>query len=76
MIGVEEILETLSGYIDDLWKLEGPAYNEERMRLFLEIVGNEVVRLVQTLLDEVLTSQIFLFPSFVHTDRMATYFFE
>ncbi|XP_043268031.1 cytoplasmic dynein 2 heavy chain 1 [Venturia canescens] len=53
LIGVEEILETVSGYIDDLWKLDGPAYNEERMKSFLEVVGNEVVRLVQTLLDEI-----------------------
>lgn len=50
---LEEILDTLSGYLDDLWKLKGPVYNEERMQSLLEVVGSEIAQLVQSLIGKV-----------------------
>lgn len=50
--GVEEVMEIISGNVDDLWKLEGPIYTEEQMKTLLDIIGSEVVSLVQSLLDE------------------------
>ncbi|XP_011311295.1 cytoplasmic dynein 2 heavy chain 1 [Fopius arisanus] len=51
--GVEEVLETIAGSVDDLWKLDGPVYSEDQMKSLLNIIGDEVVNLVQSLLDEI-----------------------
>lgn len=50
--GVEEVLEAVAGEVDDLWKLDGPVYSEDQMKSLLNIVGDEVVALVQSLLEE------------------------
>ncbi|XP_043684796.1 cytoplasmic dynein 2 heavy chain 1 [Vespula pensylvanica] len=51
-IGLEESLETISGYVDDVWKLGSVVYKEERMKSLLEIIGNETVMLVENLVNE------------------------
>ncbi|KAK0158915.1 hypothetical protein PV328_009853 [Microctonus aethiopoides] len=51
--GLEEILETVAGYVDDLWKLESSTYTEERMKILLNIIGNEIPSLVHILLAEI-----------------------
>ncbi|XP_017891098.1 cytoplasmic dynein 2 heavy chain 1 isoform X2 [Ceratina calcarata] len=53
LIAVEDAVEAASGYVDDLWKLGDQVYSEERMKSFLDIVGNEVVSLVQNAIDEI-----------------------
>jgi len=50
---VEEACEAISVFVDDLWKLGGPVYTEERMKSFLDVIGNEVVQLIQNYLDAV-----------------------
>ncbi|XP_076748967.1 dynein cytoplasmic heavy chain beethoven [Xylocopa sonorina] len=56
LIGVEDAVEAVSGYVDDLWKLGDLVYPEERMRSFLDTVGDEVVSLVRNTLDEIRVS--------------------
>ncbi|XP_018402903.1 PREDICTED: cytoplasmic dynein 2 heavy chain 1 [Cyphomyrmex costatus] len=56
LIAVEEACEAISVFVDDLWKLSGPAYTEERMKSFLDVIGNEVVQLIQNYLDTVDTT--------------------
>lgn len=56
MGGLEEILETVAGYVDDLWKLESSIYTEERMKILLNIIGNEIPSLVHILLAEVMNN--------------------
>ncbi|KAL6266424.1 hypothetical protein P5V15_003274 [Pogonomyrmex californicus] len=56
LIAVEEACEAISVFVDDLWKLGGPAYTEERMKSFLDVIGNEVVQLVQDYLDAIDTT--------------------
>ncbi|KAI4495703.1 hypothetical protein M0802_008538 [Mischocyttarus mexicanus] len=51
-IGLEESLEAISGYVDDVWKLGSMVYKEERMKSLLEIIGNETVMLVENLINE------------------------
>ncbi|KAL2743989.1 cytoplasmic dynein 2 heavy chain 1 [Vespula maculifrons] len=51
-IGLEESLETISGFVDDVWKLGSVVYKEERMKSLLEIIGNETVMLVENLVNE------------------------
>ncbi|XP_014611048.1 PREDICTED: cytoplasmic dynein 2 heavy chain 1 [Polistes canadensis] len=51
-IGLEESLEAISGYVDDVWKLGSTVYKEERMKSLLEIIGNETVILVENLVNE------------------------
>ncbi|XP_051159645.1 cytoplasmic dynein 2 heavy chain 1 [Leptopilina boulardi] len=51
LAGLEETLEVASGFADDLWKLTGQIYSEERMKTLLDIVGNEVVTLVENLIN-------------------------
>ncbi|XP_071561821.1 cytoplasmic dynein 2 heavy chain 1 [Temnothorax nylanderi] len=53
LIAVEEACEAISVYVDDLWKLGGPAYTEERMKSFLDVIGNEVVQLIQNYLNAI-----------------------
>lgn len=53
LIAVEDAVEAVSGYVDDLWKLGDPVYSEERMKSFLDVIGNEVVALVKNTVDEV-----------------------
>lgn len=53
LIAVEEACEAISVFVDDLWKLSGPAYTEERMKSFLDVIGNEVVQLTQNYLNAV-----------------------
>jgi len=53
LIAVEEACEAISVFVDDLWKLGGPVYTEERMKSFLDVIGNEVVQLIQNYLDAV-----------------------
>lgn len=50
---MEDAVEIVSGYVDDLWKLGDSVYPEERMKSFLDIVGDEVVSLVQNAVKEV-----------------------
>nr|XP_012219219.1 PREDICTED: cytoplasmic dynein 2 heavy chain 1 [Linepithema humile] len=50
LIAVEEACEAISVYVDDLWKLGGPAYTEDRMKSLLDVIGNEVVELTQNYL--------------------------
>lgn len=50
MIAVEEACEAISVYVDDLWKLGGQAYTEDRMKSLLDVIGNEVVELIQNYL--------------------------
>ena len=47
---MEEACEAISVYVDDLWKLGGPAYTEDRMKSLLDVIGNEVVELIQNYL--------------------------
>jgi len=53
LIAVEEACEAISVYVDDLWKLGEPAYTEERMKSFLDMIGNEIVELTQHYIDTV-----------------------
>lgn len=53
LIAVEEVCEAISVFVDDLWKLGEPAYTEERMKSFLDIIGNEMIQLVQNYLNAV-----------------------
>ncbi|XP_076387639.1 dynein cytoplasmic heavy chain beethoven [Megachile rotundata] len=53
LIGVEDAVEAVSGYVDDLWKLGDAVYSEERMKSFLNVIGDEVVSLVQNTIDEI-----------------------
>ena len=55
---VEETLDAVSGHLDDLWKLKGPIYSEQRMSHLLEIIGSEVAQLVQSLIMKVSPCQI------------------
>ncbi|XP_076621618.1 dynein cytoplasmic heavy chain beethoven [Colletes latitarsis] len=55
LIGVEDAVEAVSGYVDDLWKLGDQVYTEERMKSFLNIVGDEVVSVVRNVIDEMRT---------------------
>lgn len=50
---MEEACEAISVFVDDLWKLGEPVYTEERMKSLLDVIGNEVVELVQNYLDAV-----------------------
>lgn len=52
-MAAEDAVEAVSGYVDDLWKLGDPVYSENRMKSFLDIIGDEVVSLVRTVVDEV-----------------------
>ncbi|CAK9809936.1 Cytoplasmic dynein 2 heavy chain 1 [Anthophora quadrimaculata] len=56
LIGVEDAVEAVSGYVDDLWKLGDSVYPEERMKSLLDIIGNEVVSLVRDKIGEIRTS--------------------
>ncbi|KZC10148.1 Cytoplasmic dynein 2 heavy chain 1 [Dufourea novaeangliae] len=56
LVGVEDAVEAVSGYVDDLWKLGDLVYSEDRMKSFLDIIGDEVVCLVRNLIDEVRSS--------------------
>nr|XP_033320776.1 cytoplasmic dynein 2 heavy chain 1 [Megalopta genalis] len=56
LIAMEDAVEAVSGYVDDLWKLGDPVYSEDRMKSFLDIVGDEVVSLVQNVMEEMRTS--------------------
>jgi len=53
LIAVEEACEAISVFVDDLWKLSGPVYTEERMKSFLDVIGNEVIQLIQNYFDAV-----------------------
>uniref|UniRef100_A0ABD2XKY5 Dynein heavy chain, cytoplasmic n=1 Tax=Trichogramma kaykai TaxID=54128 RepID=A0ABD2XKY5_9HYME len=53
LIMVEETFDSISGHLDDLWKLKGPVYSEQRMRSLLEIIGSEVARVVKALVCKV-----------------------
>ena len=53
LAGVEEALEVASGFVDDLWKLKGQIYTEDRMKTLLDVIGNEVVILVENLISVV-----------------------
>ncbi|XP_015119188.1 cytoplasmic dynein 2 heavy chain 1 [Diachasma alloeum] len=54
----EEVLEAVAGSVDDLWKLDGPVYSEDQMKSLLNIIGDEVVALVQSLLDEIRGAEV------------------
>ncbi|XP_076646917.1 dynein cytoplasmic heavy chain beethoven [Halictus rubicundus] len=56
LIAVEDVVEGVSGYVDDLWKLGDPVYSEDRMKSFLDIVGDEVVSLVRNVMEEQIRS--------------------
>lgn len=50
---MEEACEAISVYVDDLWKLGESVYTEERMKSFLNVIGNEVIQLIQNYLNAV-----------------------
>lgn len=50
---MDDAVEVVSGYVDDLWKLGDLVYTEERMKSFLDVIGNEVVSLVKNSIEEV-----------------------
>lgn len=54
---MEESLEVISEFIDDLWKLKGPLYTKPKMESFLDILSNEIVTLVATLMAKVIIIQ-------------------
>ncbi|XP_078052127.1 dynein cytoplasmic heavy chain beethoven [Augochlora pura] len=56
LIAMEDAVEAVSGYVDDLWKLGDPVYSEDRMKSFLDIIGDEVVSLVRNVMEEIRTS--------------------
>lgn len=53
LISVGDAVEAMSGYVDDLWKLGDLVYTEDRMKSFLDIIGDEVVSLVKNTIEEV-----------------------
>lgn len=53
MVMIEEILDSMSGNLDDLWKLKGPVYSEERMQSLLEIIGSEITLLIKSFIGKV-----------------------
>lgn len=53
LISVDDAVEAVSGYTDDLWKLGDLIYTEERMKSFLDVIGDEVVSLVRNTIGEV-----------------------
>lgn len=57
---MDEACEAISVFVDDLWKLGGPAYTEERMKSFLDVIGNEVAQLIQNYLSAVLVLILFI----------------
>ncbi|XP_017764042.1 PREDICTED: cytoplasmic dynein 2 heavy chain 1 [Eufriesea mexicana] len=52
LISVGDAVEAMSGYVDDLWKLGDLVYTEDRMKSFLDIIGDEVVSLVKNIIEE------------------------
>ncbi|XP_043507557.1 cytoplasmic dynein 2 heavy chain 1 [Frieseomelitta varia] len=56
LISVDDAVEAVSGYVDDLWKLGDLVYTEERMKSFLDVIGDEVVSLVRNTIDEIRTT--------------------
>ncbi|KAJ8675958.1 hypothetical protein QAD02_011744 [Eretmocerus hayati] len=52
LLMVEETLDSISGHLDDLWKLKGPVYDEKRMQSLLEIIGSEIAQTVKTLISK------------------------
>lgn len=50
---MDDAVEAVSGYTDDLWKLGDLIYTEERMKSFLDVIGDEVVSLVRNTIGEV-----------------------
>ncbi|XP_031838829.2 dynein cytoplasmic heavy chain beethoven isoform X1 [Nomia melanderi] len=56
LMAAEDAVEAVSGYVDDLWKLGDPVYSENRMKSFLDIIGDEVVSLVRNVVDEIRSS--------------------
>lgn len=53
LISVDDAVEAVSGYTDDLWKLGDLIYTEERMKSFVDVIGDEVVSLVRNTIGEV-----------------------
>ncbi|XP_050496495.1 cytoplasmic dynein 2 heavy chain 1 [Bombus huntii] len=56
LISVDDAVEAVSGYTDDLWKLGDLIYTEERMKSFLDVIGDEVVSLVRNTIGEIRTN--------------------
>ncbi|KOX76673.1 Cytoplasmic dynein 2 heavy chain 1 [Melipona quadrifasciata] len=56
LISVDDAVEAVSGYVDDLWKLGDLVYTEERMKSLLDVIGDEVVSLVRDTIDEIRTT--------------------
>ncbi|KAF7991046.1 hypothetical protein HCN44_000861 [Aphidius gifuensis] len=52
LYGLEDVLEIVGITIDDLWKLDSNIYNEERMMNLLDIISNEIIKLLRVLIDE------------------------
>ncbi|KAI5737300.1 hypothetical protein M8J76_012015 [Diaphorina citri] len=50
---LDEVLETLYNLLDDLWKVEDYQYPQERMSHLMDLIGNNVVRLIQHELNKV-----------------------
>ncbi|KAK6637824.1 hypothetical protein RUM44_008246 [Polyplax serrata] len=52
-VDVEEVLESCTSVLDDLWRNEGNAYEQGRMIKLMEIIGNSVVKHTQKRMEEV-----------------------
>lgn len=50
---MEEVLESCTSVLDDLWRNEGNAYEQGRMIKLMEIIGNSVVKHTQKRMEEV-----------------------
>lgn len=44
---MEECLENIHNCLDDIWKIEEIEYPQNRMKHLFEVIGNEIIKLVQ-----------------------------
>uniref|UniRef100_A0A8D8QIW2 Cytoplasmic dynein 2 heavy chain 1 n=2 Tax=Cacopsylla melanoneura TaxID=428564 RepID=A0A8D8QIW2_9HEMI len=44
---LDDVLETMYNFLDDLWKMEDYEYPQDRMSHLMELLGNNLVRLIQ-----------------------------
>lgn len=72
---MDDAVEVVSGYVDDLWKLGDLVYTEQRMKSFLDVIGDEVVSLVKNSIEEVKRSRFFFMTLLSNFARISTCFF-
>lgn len=44
---MEECLENIHNCLDDVWKIEEIEYPQNRMKHLFEVIGNEIIKLIQ-----------------------------